>query len=492
MPFDAPEAANSFMYPEPEIAVAFDEDMDPADAELILTNAGITNILETNWLRTPNIFRATSPTDSGTELLNLANTLAMNAQVRWASTGFRVLGELASNSCSRTLTSWNDPEYSESWAHQMTNVEPAWEICAGEPSVVVAVLDDGVDFHPDMWEAQVAIGSPPQFSGPRGNFLEGIDCTGECGSVLEPCSQTCPGLPLVPCDRHGSLVTGVISATANNGQGSIGVAPGVSILPIRVGHYTTDDPTGATRFCKNHVLSEYRVADAIDFAAAAGARVTNMSWQTGADFSSVTEAYIRTYWNDGVIHFNSSGNDGLGDPQPPGGSPVPSVTIGPVNSVAALDQSGVKTEFSSYGPGLDFAAPGEFIFLVDRSNDWKDNFDSIGFRLSDCNPDVDVDCCDPQEPDCYGGLYLKEEGTSYAAPYVAGIAALGIAVQPDLQARKIESILIETADDLGDPGYDEVYGNGRPNAQKFLTYLRDLVFRDGFEDGDTSEWSTVE
>lgn len=193
-----------------------------------------------------------------------------------------------------------------------------------------------------------------------------------------------------------------------------------------------------------------------------------------------------------MIHFNSAGNGGRTHPQPPGGSPNPDEEIGPVNSVAGLEEGGNLFPNSSRGPGLEFAAPGAAVFTADRSDDFTDIADSLGYRLSGCNPDKDVDCCNPADSDCFGGLFVKAIGTSYASPYVAGIAAIGLSLRPDLTPLQLENIMFVTADDLGDPGYDTTFGHGRPNAHNLINYLQDYVFSDGFEMGDTSTWSATE
>ncbi len=311
-----------------------------------LAAAGVGTILDREWLRTPNTFRVRTTLRSGADFMSLANSLAANPQVRFANPAFRVIGPLAS-SCNTTLTSIDDAHYAESWGHQAIQIEEAWKVCAGEASTIIAVLDDGVDFHPDLWQEQTPLTIPPksnastpQKSAPRGDFLEGTDCTSDC--EVTPgvsCNRDCTGLPMSHCDRHGTLVLSVISSTAGNALGTVGVAPGVSILPIRIGHYFFDEP-------------------------------------------------------------------------------------------------------------------------------------DVNYHRS-----------------CY--LYFKANGTSLAAPYLAGLAGIIFSMRPDFTAREAEKALIETSDDLGPPGYDETSGHGRPNGQKLVDFLLAYIFYDGFESGSTSAWELV-
>lgn len=104
----------------------------------------------------------------------------------------------------------NDPRYDDQWALQKINASPAWDITTESPSITVAVIDTGIDLrHPDR----------PQ------NVLLGADY------IADP-----NGAALVSGDPqgHGTHVAGIVAARMNNGAGVTGVAPGVTILSIRV------------------------------------------------------------------------------------------------------------------------------------------------------------------------------------------------------------------------------------------------------------------
>jgi hypothetical protein len=80
-------------------------------------------------------------------------------------------------------------------------------------------------------------------------------------------------------------------------------------------------------------------------------------------------------------------------------------------------------------------------------------------------------------------------GTSFAAPMAAAIAAMVFVIQPSWTAEDVWEAMKINALDLGDPGRDDLHGDGFLQAQATLEYARDYVFSDGFEDGTTSRWS---
>jgi hypothetical protein len=129
-----------------------------------------------------------------------------------------------------------------------------------------------------------------------------------------------------------------------------------------------------------------------------------------------------------VIHFAAAGN-GTTDVYYPASIPV-------VNAIGAMSSNGAIASFSNYGSALDFAAPGESVWVCDRTG-----------------------------PDGYtDGDYYLYCGTSFASPYTAGVAALILSEYPALTAAQVETRLRFTSVDLGTPGYDTTYGWGFVNA----------------------------
>ena len=230
------------------------------------------------------------------------------------------------------------------------------------------------------------------------------------------------GGPMNSCDRHGTAVAGCVSAHKNNAIGVAGVAPGVRIASARCMIADTD--------CSGSWTSQASwTVSALNWATAIGARVTNNSNGYGFVSSAIHSKYQSTR-GDGMVHFASSMNEGsstIGYP----------ASITTVNAVGSIDSDGDRSSFSNYGVGLAYMAPGRNIQTTDRTG-------TAGYTSDD---------------------YHLISGTSFASPYAAGVAALAISATPSLSAIEIEAILSDTALDLGDPGYDTIYGNGLVQAR---------------------------
>ena len=204
---------------------------------------------------------------------------------------------------------------------------------------------------------------------------------------------------------HGTMVAGVIGAASDNWIGVTSIAWDARIMPVRISRpdgyaYTSD------------------IANGIVWAADNGAQVANISYDVSGSFTVQNEA-VYMQERGGVVVV-SSGNMG-GDR-----GFVPSTAL---ISVGATDSNDVRALFSSYGEYLDLVAPGVGIYTT-RS----------------------------------GGEYSTPAGTSFSSPIVAAVAALMISVNPDMDPFQIDTILKETADDLGEYGDDIYYGAGRINA----------------------------
>ena len=250
------------------------------------------------------------------------------------------------------------------------------------------------------------------------NQNPGMDFTGEAGG----------GGPVNECDNHGTPVSGCVSAIMNNGIGTLGSAPGVTTISARC--FISNIP------CNGGWSANYSwTADAIDWAFGLGARVSNNSNNYGGT-SAAIEASYEASRNAGMVHFGSAGNNSSPSLSYPS-------SLDTVNSVAALAWDGDLASFSNWGEGLAFSAPGNNVYSTDRTG-------SDGYNGDD---------------------YVFVNGTSFASPYAAGVAAQVISVDPGLSAFEVEAILQESCVDLGDPGYDTDFGWGFVNAQAALASM---------------------
>jgi subtilisin family serine protease len=223
-------------------------------------------------------------------------------------------------------------------------------------------------------------------------------------------------------DHHGTWVAGCISGRANNGIGATGVAPGVRVASARIGL-----PTGSQRFSSD---ISWRV-NALNWAISIGARVTNHSYSSNSPSSVLDAAFLRAR-NAGIVHFAATGNDNEATVGYPASSPH-------VVGIGAANRFGRRASFSDYGAGLDFMAPGVDIITTDR----------VGAAGE-------------------SGDYATVQGTSFASPCAAGVAALIISRNPTWTSAQVEQRMRDTCNDMGAPGVDTETGHGLLNVARAL------------------------
>jgi subtilisin family serine protease/putative cell wall-binding protein len=300
----------------------------------------------------------------------------------------------------------NDPDYPRQWAHTLTGIEQAWAHSTGSAGVHVAVVDSGTQgTHPDL----------------RGNLVAQVDVsTGSAGPERL-------GIDNDSCEfGHGTRVAGVVGAIGNNGINLAGVNWGVSILDLAI----TSQENGC-------VIPDYAVVAAIDYARQAGVDVINLSLGAPQSFCPAgLQGAIDDARAAGIAVVAASGNFEL-DPTLAGTPAVPASCNG-VISVGAVGPSGTHAAYSTTNEYVDLAAPG---------GDFEtDGFAGLVWLLS------------------HDGGIVPDQGTSYASPYVAGLAALLRAIRPELSPDDLESILERTALDRGESGRDPMYGWGLVQA----------------------------
>jgi hypothetical protein len=304
----------------------------------------------------------------------------------------------------------NDPLFAQSWHLRNT----------GQSGGLT-----GFDMDADIaWDVTTGAGSVIvvvfdngiQQNHPDINQIAGRDFTSDASSNPN-------GGPFGTYDNHGTAVAGCVSGIVNNALGGVGVAPGVKVASARFSTGTNSAGQGTFQYSW--------LVNALNWAQTIGARVTNNSNGFGPS-SSIDSAYANTR-SAGLVHFASAGNDGISTIGYPSSSAA-------VNSVAAANRFGGRSSFSQYGTGLDFIAPGEQIVTTDRTG-------SAGYASGD---------------------YTPADGTSFASPNAAAVAALVVSQNPGFTAAQVEARLQTTAVDLGTVGYDTGYGWGFVNAQRAL------------------------
>ena len=240
------------------------------------------------------------------------------------------------------------------------------------------------------------------------------------------------GEPTNPCDNHGTCVAGCVSAIINNSIGVVGVAPNVKTMSLKIHQPSATTPPCST----NGFVTASGWANALSFAQSNGCRVTNASLGGGSPLAQVDSAYTTTY-NAGLVHFASAGNSGASTISWPASSAN-------VNGVAAMTISGSRASFSQFGPGLKFIAPGQGIITTDRTG-------ADGYVTGD---------------------YTSIDGTSFASPITAGVAALVVSQFPAFSAPDIENQMYQTATRIGSGPYPNTgFGWGLPKANLAIQSL---------------------
>ena len=306
-----------------------------------------------------------------------------------------------------------DPLLAQQWGIFAIGADRVWSTTTGA-GVIVAVVDSGSGPHPDLAD----------------NLLLGRSIFG----LVESQDGTD-----IDASGHGSHVAGIIAAAANNGIGGSGVAPNAKILPIKV-----LDQAG------QGVAAD--VAAGVYFAVDQGAKVINLSLG-GISESTCIPAIGQTrskcltqaiqYANDkGVLVIAAAGNGGATDQ--PKWPAAQDLTL----AVTAVDQSNNAPSFDQRGDYIDISAPGTSILSTSRGI----------YKPEKCLTDEPRMCF--------------ESGTSMAAGFVAGAAALLFAAEPRVTNAQVRDILLRTATDIGEPGRDITFGFGLINMVAALAELQ--------------------
>jgi len=232
-------------------------------------------------------------------------------------------------------------------------------------------------------------------------------------------------------DGHGTHVMGIVGAATDNGLGIASVAPGATLMAVRV---LSDDGGGSID----------DVARGIDWAREHGADVINLSLGSevplvGAGGGDSFDGAIRRAIAAGIVVVAAAGNNGV---------PVceqPAARDG-LLCVGAVDKRRARSFFSSFGSGLGLVAPG-------------------GSGATAAGMEVGEDVLSTYA----GSTYRELAGTSQAAPHVAGVAAL--LVSRGVRGQAAVRRLLATATDLGAPGTDSQYGAGLVNARAAVAGL---------------------
>jgi serine protease len=329
----------------------------------------------------------------------------------------------------------NDTQYGQQWhyfeAPAGINLPAAWDKSTGL-GVVVAVLDTGYRPHADL-----AANVLPGYDMIMDTFAAN-DGTARDNDARDPgdsvSAGACGGVPLqdAPSTWHGTHVAGTIAAVSNNGSGVAGVAFNAKVVPVRVlgrcGGYMSDVAAGIV-WASGGTVSGLP-------ANPNPARVINMSLSGVGGCDITSQNAINAARSRGTVVVVSAGNS---NNDVANYSPA---SCEGVIAVAAVNRSGAKAYYSNYGPKVAVAAPGGEMLFSDA--------DGV---LSTMNSGATTPGADS---------YTPYQGTSMAAPHVAGVVALMLSKNPSLTPDDIAAKLKSTARPF--PSSCEQCGTGIVNA----------------------------
>ena len=291
------------------------------------------------------------------------------------------------------------------------NAPAAWEITEGE-NQVVAVIDTGITAHRDLTPAVLPgydlISEPAMARDGDGRDPDPQD-EGDWsdGSICDARNST----------WHGTHVAGTVAATGNNGMGISGVAPAAKIVPVRVlgecGGYMSD------------------IADGIIWAAGGElpgipvnpnpANVINLSLGGRSPCSAYMQGAVdyANSRNAVVVVAAGNNNEPVANQQP--------ANCENIIAVGATGPTGSRAYYSNYGAGIDIMAPGG----VTTHSLYDGILSTLDMGLTVSEPEYE--------------FYAFYQGTSMAAPHVAGAAALLLSMKPQWTPAQVEAHLKATA-----------------------------------------------
>ena len=314
----------------------------------------------------------------------------------------------------------NDTYYAnQQWYMEDVLFHEAWSGTTGDSNVVIAIMDNGVDpDHPDlvdrMWTHPVETLNGIDDDG--NGYIDDIHGWDFGSNDATPYPERRYDSGGIDVGFHGTFCAGIAAAAGDNGIGMAGAAWNARIMALKVSH----PDTGIT-------LSA--VAPAFAYAADQGADILSMSFGGKEDslgtIAPFFQALVDVANAAGVLCIASAGNDSTSNPSYPAAS-------NGVLAVGATDDMGNRAFFSQWGPWVDISAPGVLIFSAIGRNYAIDPLDAFIYALL-----FGYDSTNP---------YMYGNGTSFAAPLVAGAAAMVKGLQPGMTNAELLQHMIDTGD----------------------------------------------
>ncbi len=391
----APAPATPAFLPD-QILVRFRGSVGPERSERLLAGHGLSRIRRIKAL---DIHVLGLP--SGLTVQRALELFKSNPDIEFAEPNYLV-----------RLAEVNDPGMGlNQWAPQKIAAPQAWATTEGDPAVIIAVVDTGIDYrHPEL--------SPNAWSNSGEVPANGLDDDGN-GYVDDTNGWDFVNSDGQPLDDHfhGTHVAGIAAAApTGDPAGVVGVCPRCRLMAVKV-----MDASGSG--------SMDNVAEGITYAADNGARAINLSLGSYAT-SETLQAAVDYAWSRGAVVVAAAGNDGTATKLYP-------AAYSNAIAVASTNADDYHSCFSNFGEGyVSVSAPGELIYSTTP-------LDASG-----------------------SATYGTYSGTSMATPHVAGLAGLLFAQDLARSNTTVRTLIETTTEDLGPVGGDAHFGSGRINAYR--------------------------
>ncbi len=399
--------------------------------------------------------------DPGAPAAQVARRLALEPEVEYAQPNYLI----------RLESTPNDPGLARQWNFTAIDLPRAWDINPGGRDVLVAVVDTGVTdtttaVNYRVWTdrgfeiASVPYRVNPDLSDTR--IQRGLDTTG----IRLTIPGFAPGQPVLDTEGHGTHVAGTILQATNNNLGFAGIAYEARLLPVKacISYWDLQFFLGAIgepgfvppTFTGGCVTSE--VVAGVRYAADQGAKVINLSLGGPGESPAYRDALNYAVQRGAFVSI-AVGNE-FEEGNPVEYPAAYAAQIAGAVSVASVGRSERRAYYSNTGTYVEIAAPG---------GDVRDGgLTGLIYQVGLFGPDFDPSTIVVPRFDRYADE--PNQGTSMAAPHVAGLAAL-LYSQGVTNPAAIEAAIKRFARDLGAAGTDPEYGHGLIDARATLRGL---------------------
>ena len=361
------------------------------------------------------------------------------------------LAETGAAPQTRAAVGFNDPHLGRQWHYINTgdksiyskikagadvNCDEAWQLCTGDPRVIVAVVDNCVQWdHPDlaanMWTNTAELNGSEGRDDDSNGYADDIHGF----NFVDNTTLTISTKGDAP--DHGTHVAGTVAAVNNNGTGVAGIAggsgknDGVKIMSCQIFHDKDGGDVAMAAKAIKYAADNGAAIIQCSYGYPAGSVTSDAAYSSGASAEKQAIDYFIAKQNcaavSGGLAIFAAGNDMTGMSSYPG-------AYRDYISVTAMSCDYTPAYYTNYGPGCNIAAPG--------GDAYQSYLENINTGASEVLSTVN------------GGKYGYMQGTSMACPHVSGVAALGLSYAAKLRrhftADEFKALLYETTTPIDD------------------------------------------